>query len=57
MSGGFKVQGHTDKMMAKREGLTPEKEGYEVWKCPACESIYVYEGGNNSPVMVYRSET
>ncbi len=26
---------------------------YNVWRCPACKRIYVYEKGNDSPIMVY----
>ena len=29
---------------------------YEVWRCPLCKSIYVYEDNNSSPVMIYRLE-
>lgn len=29
---------------------------YDVWRCPVCKSIYVYEDGNNKTVMVYRLE-
>ena len=29
---------------------------YDVWRCPICKSIYVYEGDAPSPVMVYRLE-
>ena len=29
---------------------------YDVWRCPVCKSIYVYEDGNDKPVMVYRLE-
>ncbi|MDE6003961.1 MAG: hypothetical protein K2G88_01060 [Oscillospiraceae bacterium] len=29
---------------------------YEVWRCPMCKSIYVYENGNNQPIMTYRLE-
>ncbi len=30
---------------------------YEVWRCPVCKRIYVYEDCNESPIMVYRLET
>ena len=29
---------------------------YDVWRCPECKSIYVYEKDNPSPVMIYRLE-
>ncbi|MCH5267597.1 MAG: hypothetical protein J1E62_04550 [Lachnospiraceae bacterium] len=29
---------------------------YEVWRCPDCKRIYVFEDGNAAPVMVYRLE-
>lgn len=29
---------------------------YDVWCCPTCKSIYVYEGSGQTPVMVYRLE-
>ena len=30
---------------------------YNVWRCPVCKSIYVYEDSKESPIMVYRLET
>lgn len=30
---------------------------YDVWRCPVCKSIYVYEGDKESPIMIYRLET
>ena len=30
---------------------------YEVWRCPICKRIYVYEDGKELPIMVYRLET
>ena len=27
---------------------------YEVWKCPKCERIYVFENGNNKAVKEYQ---
>lgn len=30
---------------------------YEVWRCPVCKRIYVYEDSDESPIMVYRLET
>ena len=30
---------------------------YEVWRCPCCKSIYVYEHGKDIPSMIYRLET
>lgn len=29
---------------------------YDVWRCPRCKSIYVYEYDKPSPIMVYRLE-
>ena len=29
---------------------------YNVWRCPMCKSIYVFEGSKETPVMVYRLE-
>ena len=29
---------------------------YDVWRCPRCKRIYVYESDDSSPVMVYRLE-
>ena len=29
---------------------------YEVWRCPVCKRIYVYEGGADTSTMVYRLE-
>ena len=26
---------------------------YEVWRCPTCKRIYVYERKNNFPIMTY----
>lgn len=26
---------------------------HEVWKCPNCNRIYVFEKGNNTPIMRY----
>ena len=30
---------------------------YEVWRCPVCKRIYVYEDSKELPVMVYRLES
>lgn len=30
---------------------------YNVWRCPRCKSIYVYEDDKEAPIMVYRLET
>ena len=30
---------------------------YDVWRCPVCKSIYVYEGSKQTPIMTYRLET
>lgn len=27
---------------------------YDVWRCPVCKNIYVYENGNDVPIMIYR---
>ncbi|MFC5702320.1 hypothetical protein ACFPVX_13540 [Cohnella faecalis] len=29
---------------------------YEVWRCPKCERIYVFEEGNQSAIKVYKLE-
>lgn len=29
---------------------------YDVWHCPMCKRIYVYENGQEMPVMVYQLE-
>jgi len=29
---------------------------YDVWRCPVCKSIYVFEGSNEMPIMIYRLE-
>lgn len=29
---------------------------YEVWRCPECERVYVFERGNDSPKFVYSKE-
>lgn len=26
---------------------------FDVWKCPKCERIYVFENGNNSAIRTY----
>lgn len=35
--------------------MIPEPK-YDVWRCPVCKSIYVYEDNNSVPVMIYRLE-
>jgi hypothetical protein len=30
---------------------------YEVWKCPKCERLYVFEDGNDKAIKVYNLET
>lgn len=30
---------------------------YDVWRCPKCERIYVFEDGNYSAIKVYKVET
>lgn len=30
---------------------------YNVWRCPDCKRIYVYEGSNPKALMVYKLET
>ena len=29
---------------------------YDVWRCPFCQKIYVYEDDKPSPIMVYQLE-
>lgn len=29
---------------------------YDVWRCPICKSIYVFEDGKDTPIMTYRME-
>lgn len=29
---------------------------YDVWRCPKCESIYVFEDGSDTAIKVYRLE-
>lgn len=29
---------------------------YDVWRCPICKSIYVFENIKESPIMIYRLE-
>ncbi len=29
---------------------------YDVWRCPVCKRIYVFEGEKGTPVMIYRLE-
>jgi hypothetical protein len=29
---------------------------YDVWKCPKCERIYVFEPGNDHAIKVYKLE-
>lgn len=26
---------------------------YDVWRCPVCKKIYVFEGSKESPIMIY----
>lgn len=30
---------------------------YDVWMCPECKRVYVFEDGNNIPVMKYVLES
>ena len=30
---------------------------YEVWRCPECKRIYVYDPPNNTPIMVCSLES
>ena len=30
---------------------------YDVWMCPECKRVYVFENGNNIPVMKYVLES
>ena len=27
---------------------------YDVWRCPACKNVYVFQGDNEVPIMIYR---
>lgn len=29
---------------------------YDVWRCPVCKRLYVYDDGEESSVMVYQLE-
>ena len=29
---------------------------YEVWRCPVCKRIYVYDRGEDIPIMIYTLE-
>jgi hypothetical protein len=29
---------------------------YEVWRCPKCERIYVFEGANETAIKIYKLE-
>ena len=29
---------------------------YNIWRCPLCKRIYVYDTGNNNPIMIYMLE-
>ena len=29
---------------------------YEVWRCPVCKRIYVYDRGEDIPIMIYTRE-
>lgn len=35
--------------------MIPEPK-YDVWRCPICKKIYVFENSIESPVMIYRLE-
>ena len=35
--------------------MIPEPK-YDVWRCPVCKNLYVYEDCQDSPVMIYRLE-
>ena len=36
--------------------MIPEPK-YDVWRCPVCKRLYVYDGSKELPIMVYRLET
>ncbi len=36
--------------------MIPEPK-YDVWRCPICKRLYVYDGSKELPIMVYRLET
>lgn len=29
---------------------------HDVWRCPKCERIYVFEDGSNKPIKIYKLE-
>jgi hypothetical protein len=29
---------------------------YDVWRCPKCERIYIFEHGNDKAIKVYKLE-
>ncbi|MCL1988871.1 MAG: hypothetical protein FWG64_13025 [Firmicutes bacterium] len=29
----------------------------DVWRCPKCERMYIFENGNNAPIKTYALET
>lgn len=35
--------------------MIPEPR-YDVWRCSVCKRLYVYDDGEESPVMVYQLE-
>ena len=53
---------YTDKEWAKicacdsiQPWMIPSPQ-YEVWRCPVCKRIYVYQAGGDTPAMIYRLE-
>lgn len=29
---------------------------YNVWKCPKCKRLYIFENSNMNPIMIYKLE-
>lgn len=29
---------------------------YNIWRCPKCKSVYVFERDKSEPIMIYRLE-
>lgn len=29
---------------------------YDVWRCPVCKNVYVFEDNKELPIMIYRLE-
>ena len=48
-----------DEMFSGYDSIAPHEiplPRYNVWRCPKCARIYVFEGSDSSPVMVYAIE-